>query len=211
MFDLAPDVGFWHSWYRWKACATLFLKVPGLWETELGLEKYGLANRGYRSVFGPLEGIFLAKIPARPGQILTIREFHTVSKHVFFPTHLGSRIESLWVRKTLCASVTSSGGKLWNFQHSLISLVCFRARGRRSSRCWISEILHPRKPCVTFFLKVQAMHRGELGFARYDLTNRGRWNVPHAGGSFSGRDSSLTEGALDDPGVTCCSWSNPLA
>jgi hypothetical protein len=32
-------------------------------------------------------------------------------------------------------------GKLWNFQHSLISSVCFRAHGRRSSRCRISAIL----------------------------------------------------------------------
>jgi hypothetical protein len=55
-----------------------------------------------------------------------------------------------------------------------------------------------RKACITFFLKVRALHRGELGFARYDLANRGHWNVPHADGSFSDRDSSLTGGALDD-------------
>jgi hypothetical protein len=62
-----------------------------------------------------------------------------------------------------------------------------------------------RKACVTFFLKVQALDRGELGFARYDLTNRGCWNVPYAGGSFSDRDSGLTGGALDDLRVTRCS------
>jgi hypothetical protein len=62
-----------------------------------------------------------------------------------------------------------------------------------------------RKACVTFFLKVRALHRGELGFTRYDLANRGRWNVPHAGGSFSDRDSGLTGGALDDPRVARCS------
>uniref|UniRef100_A0A2N9HDH7 Uncharacterized protein n=1 Tax=Fagus sylvatica TaxID=28930 RepID=A0A2N9HDH7_FAGSY len=48
-----------------------------------------------------------------------------------------------------------------------------------------------------------ALHRGELGFARYDLANRGRWNVPYAKGSFSDQDSGLTGGALDDPGVAC--------
>jgi hypothetical protein len=31
----------------------------------------------------------------------------------------------------------------------------------------------------------QALQRGELRFARYDLANRGRWNVPYARGSSS--------------------------
>jgi hypothetical protein len=42
-----------------------------------------------------------------------------------------------------------------------------------------------RKACVAYFSTVQALHRGELGFARYDLANRGRRNVPHAKGSSS--------------------------
>uniref|UniRef100_A0A2N9FFH5 Uncharacterized protein n=1 Tax=Fagus sylvatica TaxID=28930 RepID=A0A2N9FFH5_FAGSY len=57
------------------------------------------------------------------------------------------------------------------------------------------------KACATYFSMVQALHRGELGSARYDLTNRGYWNVPYSMGSFSDRDSGLTGGALDDPGV----------
>ena len=71
-----------------------------------------------------------------------------------------------------------------------------------------------RKACVTFFLKVRALHRGELEFARfarYDLANRGRWSVPRAGGAFSDWDSFLTGGALDDSRVARHSWSNPLA
>ena len=55
------------------------------------------------------------------------------------------------------------------------------------------------------------LHRGELRFARYDLANRGRWNVPYAKGSFSDRNSSLTGGALNDPGVTRCSGNDLLA
>jgi hypothetical protein len=42
-----------------------------------------------------------------------------------------------------------------------------------------------QKACATYFLKVQALHRGELGFARYDLANGGHWDVPYAKGSFS--------------------------
>ena len=68
-----------------------------------------------------------------------------------------------------------------------------------------------RKAYATYFPKVQALHRGELGFVRYDLANGGRWNVPYAKRSFSDRDSGLTGGALDDPEVACRSSSNPLA
>ena len=54
-----------------------------------------------------------------------------------------------------------------------------------------------RKACATFFLKVLDLHKGELGFARYDLANRGYRSVFHVGGSFSDRDSGLTGEALD--------------
>uniref|UniRef100_A0A2N9F524 Uncharacterized protein n=1 Tax=Fagus sylvatica TaxID=28930 RepID=A0A2N9F524_FAGSY len=77
------------------------------------------------SVFGPSEGIFPVRIPARPGKVLAIREFHTVHECVLFSMCLGLRINLL-----------------------------------------------------------------------------GRWNVPYAEGSFSDRDSGLTGGVLDDPGIT---------
>uniref|UniRef100_A0A2N9H5X6 Uncharacterized protein n=1 Tax=Fagus sylvatica TaxID=28930 RepID=A0A2N9H5X6_FAGSY len=38
IFDLAPDVRFRRSWYRRKACAAYFCKVPDLRKSELGLE-----------------------------------------------------------------------------------------------------------------------------------------------------------------------------
>ena len=57
VFLLAPDIGFRRSWYLQKARAALFCKVLDLRETELRTERYGPANRGRRSVFGPSEGI----------------------------------------------------------------------------------------------------------------------------------------------------------
>ena len=42
-----------------------------------------------------------------------------------------------------------------------------------------------QKACTTYFSMVQSLHGGELGFARYDLANRGRWNVPYVVGSSS--------------------------
>jgi hypothetical protein len=152
---------------------------------ELGFARYGLASRAHRGVFGPFEGSFLIGIPARPGKISAIREFHVVHECVFFPTCPGSRINLLRVRKTLHASVATSVGKFRDFQQSLISSACFHAHGRRSSDVGFRRSWYHPKAYATYFPKVQALHRGELGFARYDLANGGRWNVPYAKGSSS--------------------------
>uniref|UniRef100_A0A2N9IQP0 Reverse transcriptase RNase H-like domain-containing protein n=1 Tax=Fagus sylvatica TaxID=28930 RepID=A0A2N9IQP0_FAGSY len=52
-------------------------------KSELGLVRYGPANRGHRGVFGPFEGSFPIGIPARPrDKFLAIREFHVVHECV---------------------------------------------------------------------------------------------------------------------------------
>uniref|UniRef100_A0A2N9H8T1 Uncharacterized protein n=1 Tax=Fagus sylvatica TaxID=28930 RepID=A0A2N9H8T1_FAGSY len=69
--DSAREGGYFRrSWYRRKACAAYFCKVPDLRKSELGLVRYGPANRGHRSVFGPFEGSFPIGIPASPDKIL---------------------------------------------------------------------------------------------------------------------------------------------
>uniref|UniRef100_A0A2N9EGS9 Uncharacterized protein n=1 Tax=Fagus sylvatica TaxID=28930 RepID=A0A2N9EGS9_FAGSY len=115
------------------------LSVLGTRETELGLSRYGSVNRGRRSVFGPSEGIFPAKIPARPGKILAIREFHTVHECVLFPTYPGLCIN-------LVASQEDSARK-----RDVAPDVGFQRSWRR------------QKACATYFLKVQALRRGKLG------------------------------------------------
>uniref|UniRef100_A0A2N9EGF0 Uncharacterized protein n=1 Tax=Fagus sylvatica TaxID=28930 RepID=A0A2N9EGF0_FAGSY len=147
VFDLAPDVGFRRSWYRRKACAAYFCKVPDLRESELGFARYGPRTEATGVFLVRLRDSFPIGIPARPGKILAIREFHVVHECVFFPTCPGLRINLLRVRKTLRASVATSVGKFRNFQHSLIfTCVVDVAPDIGFRRSW-----YRRKAYVTYF------------------------------------------------------------
>uniref|UniRef100_A0A2N9H2C8 RNase H type-1 domain-containing protein n=1 Tax=Fagus sylvatica TaxID=28930 RepID=A0A2N9H2C8_FAGSY len=161
----------------------LLLQGSGFMGIRPWVREIWFHEQGPRGVFGPFEDSFPIVIPARPGKILAIREFHVMHECVFFPTCPGSRINLLRVRKTLRASVATSVGKFRKFsaqtlfRRPVFTRVVDVAPDVGFRRSW-----YRRKACATYFSTVQALHRGELGFARYDLANRGRRNVPYAKG-----------------------------
>uniref|UniRef100_A0A2N9FC10 Aminotransferase-like plant mobile domain-containing protein n=1 Tax=Fagus sylvatica TaxID=28930 RepID=A0A2N9FC10_FAGSY len=69
-FDVLGTVG--------KLALPTFARFRIRGKSELGLVRYGPANRGHRGVFGPFEGSFPIGIPADPDKFLAIREFHVV-------------------------------------------------------------------------------------------------------------------------------------
>uniref|UniRef100_A0A2N9FJU9 Uncharacterized protein n=1 Tax=Fagus sylvatica TaxID=28930 RepID=A0A2N9FJU9_FAGSY len=187
---------------REKKCVLLparffsnLVPVPDSRESELGLVRYGPASRVHRGVFGPFEGSFPIRIPADPDKFLAIREFHVVHGCVLFPMCPGSQINLLRVRKTLCASVATSVETIpGTFSKTLFCRPVFTRVVDVAPDVGFRRSWYRRKACVTYFLTVQALHRGEFGFARYDPANGGRRNVPYAKG-ISMRDEPSSEQA----------------
>uniref|UniRef100_A0A2N9FXF0 Uncharacterized protein n=1 Tax=Fagus sylvatica TaxID=28930 RepID=A0A2N9FXF0_FAGSY len=157
IFDLAPDVGFRRSWYRRKACAAYFCKVPDSRKSELGLVRYGSREQRPPEVFlVRLRAVFRSGIPARPDKFLAIREFHVVHECVFFPTCPGLADQLVASQEDSARKRGNVGGKIPEFSAQPYFVGLF-------SRAW---------PCT----------EASLGSQDMILANGGRWNVPYAKG-----------------------------
>uniref|UniRef100_A0A2N9ICD8 Uncharacterized protein n=1 Tax=Fagus sylvatica TaxID=28930 RepID=A0A2N9ICD8_FAGSY len=181
-FDVLGTVG-----KRRKACAAYFCKVPDSRESELRLVRYGPASRVHRGVFGPFEGSFPIRIPADPDKFLAIREFHVVHGCVLFPMCARARRSTCCESGRLCAQARQ---RRWensgNFSTALFRRPVFTRVVDVAPDVGFRRSWYRRKAYDTYFLTVQALRRGELGFARYDPANGGRRNVPYAKGSTFG-------------------------
>uniref|UniRef100_A0A2N9GKH0 Uncharacterized protein n=1 Tax=Fagus sylvatica TaxID=28930 RepID=A0A2N9GKH0_FAGSY len=142
IFDVLGTVG--------KLALPIFARFLDSRESELGLVRYGPANRGHRGVFGPFGGTFF-----RSGFRLDPEDSARKRGNV------GGKIPGIFSTAL--------------FRRPVFTCVVDVAPDIGFRRSW-----YRRKACATYFSTVQALHRGELGFARYDLANRGRWNVPYA-------------------------------
>uniref|UniRef100_A0A2N9GNR0 Uncharacterized protein n=1 Tax=Fagus sylvatica TaxID=28930 RepID=A0A2N9GNR0_FAGSY len=169
------------------SCAAYFCKVPDSRESELGLVRYGPASRVHRGVFGPFEGSFPIRIPADPDKFLAIREFHVVHGDV-------SSFQCARARRSTCCESGRLCAQAWqrrwensgNFSTALFRRPVFTRVVDVAPDVGFPTILVSSESLyATYFLTVQALHRGELGFARYDPANGGRRNVPYAKGSTS--------------------------
>uniref|UniRef100_A0A2N9GKK3 Reverse transcriptase RNase H-like domain-containing protein n=1 Tax=Fagus sylvatica TaxID=28930 RepID=A0A2N9GKK3_FAGSY len=110
------------------SCAAYFCKVPDLRKSELGLVRYGPANRGHRSVFGPFEGSFPIGIPASP--VLTITPSFLVR---FRPVKYG--IEALDILYALVKGCSPKSGKCIPDHILRIS----RYIGLKSGQKWLGQ------------------------------------------------------------------------
>uniref|UniRef100_A0A2N9J7Y3 Aminotransferase-like plant mobile domain-containing protein n=1 Tax=Fagus sylvatica TaxID=28930 RepID=A0A2N9J7Y3_FAGSY len=138
------------------SCAAYFCKVPDLRKSELGLVRYGPANRGHRGVFGPFEGSFPIGIPASPDKFLAIREFLVVHECVLLSNVPGLVDQLVASQEDSARKRGNVGGKIPELSAKPYFVGLF-------SRAW---------PCT----------EASLGSQDMILANGGRRNVPYAKG-----------------------------
>uniref|UniRef100_A0A2N9GVP5 Uncharacterized protein n=1 Tax=Fagus sylvatica TaxID=28930 RepID=A0A2N9GVP5_FAGSY len=188
------------SWSRYLSNA------PGLVDQLVASRKDSAREGGYFDVLGTVGKLALptsCKVP----------DFAEIRAWTFFRS--GFRLDpikswrsesstscmsvSSFQRTRACGSTCCESGRLcaqawqrrWensgNFSTALFRRPVFTRVVDVAPDVGFRQSWYRRKAGATYFPKVQALHRGELGFARYDPANGGRWNVPYAKGSNLGQ------------------------
>uniref|UniRef100_A0A2N9HZ74 Uncharacterized protein n=1 Tax=Fagus sylvatica TaxID=28930 RepID=A0A2N9HZ74_FAGSY len=161
--DSAREGGYFRrSWYRRKACVAYFCKVPDLRKSELGLDSGLTLIKSWRSESST--------------SCMSVSSFQRTRACGSTCCESGRLCAQAWQRRW-----EDSG----NFSTALFRQPVFTRMVDIAPDVGFRQSWYRRKAGATYFPKVQALHRGELGFARYDPANGGRWNVPYAKGSSS--------------------------
>uniref|UniRef100_A0A2N9FHC0 Uncharacterized protein n=1 Tax=Fagus sylvatica TaxID=28930 RepID=A0A2N9FHC0_FAGSY len=197
-FDVLGTVG--------KLALPIFARFRIRGNPSLDFVRYGPANRGHRGVFGPFEGSFPIRIPADP-----IKSWRSESSTSCMNV---SSFQCARARRSTCCESGRLCAQAWQrrwenpgtfsktlFRRPVFTRVVDVAPDVGFRRSW-----YRRKACVTYFLTVQALHRGELGFARYDPCERRPSECSLCQGNGQGEVSSIQLSVWSNGPVK--PWSN---
>uniref|UniRef100_A0A2N9HS50 Aminotransferase-like plant mobile domain-containing protein n=1 Tax=Fagus sylvatica TaxID=28930 RepID=A0A2N9HS50_FAGSY len=122
-------------------------------KSELGLVRYGPANRGHRGVFGPFEGSFPIRIPAGPDKFLAIREFHVVHGMCLLSNVPGLADQLVASQEDSVRKRGNVGGKIpGTFSKTLFCRPVFTRVVDVAPDVGFRRSWYRRKACVTYFL-----------------------------------------------------------
>uniref|UniRef100_A0A2N9FUA8 Uncharacterized protein n=1 Tax=Fagus sylvatica TaxID=28930 RepID=A0A2N9FUA8_FAGSY len=180
----SPDVGFRRSWYRRKACAAYFCKVPGFAEIRAWTCEIWPREQRPPGVFlVRLRAVFRSGFRLDPDKILAIREFHVMHECVFFPNVPGLADQLVASQEDSARKRGNVGGKIPELSAKPYFVGLF-------SRAW---------PCTEASLGSQDM------ILRMEAV--GMFLMPRGSGQF---DSAF--GLVNSPGQTLVKlgqpWSN---